>query len=166
MPSDKAQNVAKILRDRNVGSLPVVTDQQAHKLVGMITDRDLCCTIIADGLDPRNTTIEKFISVGPVTCRDGENVEKCERAMQEHQLRRIPVVDAEGNCIGIVSQADLLPVQFGRDPLNFGPIRFAMSRRLSGSFENNVGRVSAEVTHAANKFGFYLGRLHSESFHL
>ena len=99
VPSDKAQNVAKILRDRNVGSLPVVTDQQAHKLVGMITDRDLCCTIIADGLDPRNTTIEKFISVGPVTCRDGENVEKCERAMQEHQLRRIPVVDAEGNCI-------------------------------------------------------------------
>ena len=41
VPSDKAQNVAKILRDRNVGSLPVVTDQQAHKLVGMITDRDL-----------------------------------------------------------------------------------------------------------------------------
>jgi len=107
VPSDKAQNVAKILRDRNVGSLPVVTDRQAHKLVGMITDRDLCCTIIADGLDPRNTTIEKFISVDPVTCRDGENVEKCERAMQEHQLRRIPVVDAEGNCIGIVSQADL-----------------------------------------------------------
>ncbi len=97
VPSDKAHNVAKILRDRNVGSLPVVTDQH----------RDLCCTIIADGLDPRNTTIEKFISVDPVTCRDGENVEKCERAMQEHQLRRIPVVDAEGNCIGIVSQADL-----------------------------------------------------------
>ena len=107
VPSDKAQNVAKILRDGNVGSLPVVTDRQARKLVGMITDRDLCCTIIADGLDPRNTTIEKFISVGPVTCRDGENVEKCERAMQEHQLRRIPVVDAEENSIRIVCQADL-----------------------------------------------------------
>jgi CBS-domain-containing membrane protein len=42
-----------------------------------------------------------------VTCREGENVEECERAMQEHRLRRIPIVDAQGACIGIVSQADL-----------------------------------------------------------
>lgn len=42
-----------------------------------------------------------------MTCRDGENLDKCERAMQEHQLRRIPVVDGEGRCIGIVAQADL-----------------------------------------------------------
>ncbi len=56
----------------------------------MITDRDLCCSVIANGLDPKDTTIKRFISPNPVTCRDGENVEKCERAMQEHQLRRIP----------------------------------------------------------------------------
>jgi len=107
VPADKAQNVAKIMRERNVGSLPVVADQQSRKLIGMITDRDLCCSVIAEGLDARNTPIDKFISLDVVTCRDGENVEKCERAMQEHQLRRIPVVDAEGTCIGIVSQADL-----------------------------------------------------------
>jgi CBS domain-containing protein len=63
--------------------------------------------VIANGLDPKDTRIERFISVDPVTCREGENVEGCERAMQEHQLRRIPIVDAEGACIGIVSQADL-----------------------------------------------------------
>jgi CBS domain-containing protein len=80
--------VAEIVRDRNVGSLPVIADQQSHKLIGMITDRDLCCSVIANGLDPKNTQIERFISANPVTCRDGENVEKCERAMQEHQLRR------------------------------------------------------------------------------
>ena len=94
-------------RDRNVGSLPVVADQQSRKLIGMITDRDLCCALIANGLDPKDTTIERFISSDPVTCCDGENVANCERAMQEHQLRRIPVVDAEGACIGIVSQADV-----------------------------------------------------------
>lgn len=107
LPSDRAQNVAQIMCERNVGSLPVVADQQSRKLIGMITDRDLCCSVIAQGLDPKNVTIEKFMSLNPVTCRDGENVEKCERAMQEHQLRRIPVVDAGGTCIGIVSQADL-----------------------------------------------------------
>src|SRR6266705_3762369 len=104
---DTAQTVAKILCDRNIGSMPVVIDQQSRKLVGMITDRDLCCSVLAQGLDPKPTSIEKFISTNPVTCRDGENVEKCERAMQEHQIRRIPIVDSEDRVIGIVAQADL-----------------------------------------------------------
>jgi len=96
-----------MMRDNNIGSLPVVLDQQSRQLIGIITDRDLCCSVVADGLDPKHTRIEKFITQNPVTCRDGENVERCEHAMQEHQLRRIPVVDGEGHCIGIVAQADL-----------------------------------------------------------
>jgi CBS domain-containing protein len=107
LPSDTAQQVAKLMCDRDVGSLPVVIDHQSRKLVGMVTDRDLCCSVLAKGLDPKSTPIEKFISTNPVVCRDGENVEKCERAMQEHQIRRIPIVDNEGRVIGIVSQADL-----------------------------------------------------------
>jgi len=93
--------------DRNVGSIPVVMDQQSRKLVGVITDRDLCCSVVATGLDPKNVTIEKSMTLNPVTCREGENVENCERLMQEHQIRRIPIVDAEDRVIGIVAQADL-----------------------------------------------------------
>jgi CBS domain-containing protein len=107
LPSDTAQKVAGVLCDQNIGSVPIVEDQQSRKLIGIITDRDLCCSVVAKGLDPKSTPIEKFVSLNPVTCRVDENLEKCERAMQEHQIRRIPVVDAEGNCIGIVSQADL-----------------------------------------------------------
>jgi CBS domain-containing protein len=105
--SDSAQTVAKILCDRNIGSMPVVADQQSRKLVGMITDRDLCCSVIAQGLDPKTTQIEKLISFPPMSCRDGENIGTCERLMQEHQVRRVPIVDAEDRVIGIVSQADL-----------------------------------------------------------
>jgi CBS domain-containing protein len=104
---DSAQQVARILCDRNIGSMPVVADQQSLKLIGMITDRDLCCSIIAEGLDPKTTKIDKLFTLEPLTCRDGENVESCERLMQEHQVRRIPVVDAEDRVIGIVAQADL-----------------------------------------------------------
>lgn len=107
VPTDTAQKVAQILSDKKIGSLPVVADTQSMKLIGMITDRDICCSIVAAGLDPRSTTIEKYVSSDVVTCRDGENLDKCEQAMQEHQIRRIPVVDGEGRCIGIVSQADL-----------------------------------------------------------
>src|SRR5207247_4168321 len=84
-----------------------VADQQSRRLIGMITDRDFCCSVVADGLDPKKTTIEQFISMNPISCRDGENIEKCERLMQDHQVRRIPVVDSDDKVIGIVSQADL-----------------------------------------------------------
>ncbi len=105
--SDSAQTVARIMRDNNVGSVPVVLDHQSRELIGMITDRDLCCSIVARGLDPRTTSIEQYITPYPVTCRDGENIDKCEHAMQKLQVRRVPVVDGQGRCIGIVSQADL-----------------------------------------------------------
>jgi CBS domain-containing protein len=107
LPTDIAQRVARTMCDHNVGSIPVVLDQDSRKLVGVITDRDLCCSVIASGLDPKSVTIEKFMTLNPVTCREGENIENCERLMQEHQIRRMPIVDAEDHVIGIVAQADL-----------------------------------------------------------
>ena len=107
LPTDSAQRVARIMCDHNIGSLPVVMDQESRKLVGVITDRDLCCSVVAEGLDPKTTTNEKFMTLNPVTCREEEDVENCERLMQEHQIRRIPIVDAEGGVIGIVAQADV-----------------------------------------------------------
>ena len=107
IPEDSAQNVATMLRDQDIGSMPVVMDQSSHKLVGVITDRDLCCSVVAHGLDPRQTKIDRIFSLNPVTCRDGENVTACEELMQRHQIRRVPIVDGEGRCIGILSQADL-----------------------------------------------------------
>jgi CBS domain-containing protein len=107
IPSDTAQKAAQLMRDNNVGSLPVVSDHDSLRLLGMITDRDLCISVVADGLDSKSSTIERFISASPVTCREGENLDAAERAMQEHQIRRIPVIDGDGRCIGIVSQADM-----------------------------------------------------------
>ena len=104
---DSVQNVAKMMCDLNVGSIPVVVDQQSRSLVGMITDRDLCCRVLAHGLDAKSTKIQEFVTYNPAICRDAENVESCERLMQEHQVRRIPVVDKENQVIGIVAQADL-----------------------------------------------------------
>jgi CBS domain-containing protein len=105
--NDTAQNVAKKMCDLNVGSIPVVIDHQSRALVGMITDRDLCCRVLAHGLDPQSTRIQEFVTYNPATCRDGENVDQCERLMQEHQVRRIPVVNKDNQVIGIVAQADL-----------------------------------------------------------
>ena len=105
--TDTAQHVAKMMGDRNVGSVPVVDDSQSRKLLGIITDRDLCLAIVAQGLNPTNTEIKPYVKKQPLSCRDGENLETCARLMQQHQIRRVPVVDNQGRVIGIVAQADL-----------------------------------------------------------
>jgi CBS domain-containing protein len=105
--SDSAQSVAKTLRDEDVGSLPVIADADSRRLIGIITDRDLCCTVIAQGLDPATTEIEVAMKRNPVSCRAEQSLDACERLMQIHQVRRIPVVDEQGRCVGMLSQADL-----------------------------------------------------------
>ena len=107
LTTDSAQKVAGILCKQNVGSIPVVADHESRKLLGIITDRDLCCSVVASGLNPQSTPIEKFISLNPAVCREGESLDNCQQLMQERQVRRIPIVDGDGRVIGIVSLADL-----------------------------------------------------------
>jgi len=70
-PNDSAQKVAKMMCDLNVGSIPVVVDPQSRSLVGMITDRDLCCRVLAQGLDAKSTRIQEFVTYNPAICREG-----------------------------------------------------------------------------------------------
>jgi signal-transduction protein with cAMP-binding, CBS, and nucleotidyltransferase domain len=78
-PNDTAHSLAKMTCDLNVGSIPVVVDHQSRALVGMITDPDLCCRVLAQVLDAISTRIQEFITYNPAVCRDGENVEQWER---------------------------------------------------------------------------------------
>ena len=107
LPTDTAEKAAKILRDHNVGAVPVVLDRKSRQLIGIITDRDLCCTVVASGLEPKATPIKRFVTSNPLTCRESDTVDVCMNLMQLYQLRRIPVIDDEERCIGMVSQADL-----------------------------------------------------------
>ena len=107
LPSDLAQMVAETLRDENIGSMPVVSDRESKRLEGIITDRDLCCSIVAEGLDPKSTPIAAYITRNPVTCRAEQSLDSCAKLMQVHQIRRILVVDQDARCIGILAQADL-----------------------------------------------------------
>jgi CBS domain-containing protein len=95
------------LRDEDIGSLPVIADKESQRLEGIITDRDLCCQIIAAGLDPKTTPIGPYITRNPVMCRPEQSLDSCERLMRTHRIRRIPIVDDEARCVGILSQADL-----------------------------------------------------------
>lgn len=104
---EKVQQAANIMRDLNVGVIPVVESETDDTLVGLVTDRDLCLGIVARGLDPASEEVSSCMSEDIVSCQADDNVEKVVALMQKHQIRRIPVVDAENHIEGIVSLADI-----------------------------------------------------------
>jgi CBS domain-containing protein len=99
--------VARMMKVENVGAIPVCSSHDGMRLVGMITDRDLCLQIVAEGRDPEDTQIGSCMSRDIVTCRTDEDLETALQRMEAHQVRRIPVVDSSGMLAGIISQADI-----------------------------------------------------------
>jgi CBS domain-containing protein len=107
LPSDTVARAAQIMRDQDVGSVPVCEDERQKKLIGTVTDRDITLRVVAQGLDPNSTRIEQIMSRDVVTCRPEDDVEKAIQGMEDRQLRRIPVIDSTGRIVGIISQADI-----------------------------------------------------------
>ena len=106
-PSDTVQAAARRMKLHRVGAIPVVSDFVNAKLEGIVTDRDLCCSVIAEARLTETTKIAEVMTPDPVTCAPEDSLEDCEVLMQEHQIRRIPVVDDHGRCVGIIAQADI-----------------------------------------------------------
>ena len=107
LPSDTAQRAASIMRDEDAGVVPVI-DNEGGKVVGIVTDRDLCMNVIAEGRDPRTTHVEDCMTAAVVSCSAQDSVDKATELMRENQIRRIPVVDEERRLVGIVSMADIV----------------------------------------------------------
>ena len=107
LPNDTVVKAAKLMKSGNVGSIPVIENENNMKLVGIVTDRDLALKIVAEGLDSKSTKAERVMTSKVVTCHTGDDLQKALDAMAEHQLRRIPVVDKDNKVVGIIAQADV-----------------------------------------------------------
>lgn len=110
-PADSVQDVALVMRDHDCGCVPIV-DPQTGVLVGVITDRDLAVRGLASGRGA-HARVGELMSEAPRCASEADDILVIERLMAEHQIRRIPVVDAEGCCIGIISQADVARAALG-----------------------------------------------------
>ena len=80
---------------------------RAHGRAGIVTDRDLALTIVAERRDPQTKNVEDVMTHNVVTCRADDDLQKALAAMAKHQLRRIPVVDNDYGIVGIIAQADV-----------------------------------------------------------
>jgi len=107
LPNDTVATAAKYMKVGNVGSIPVVENEQQRKLVGIVTDRDLALHIVAEGRDAKTTKVGAVMTGNVVTCLADDDLQKALDAMATHQLRRIPVVDSENKLVGIIAQADV-----------------------------------------------------------
>lgn len=102
-PEDSIQEVAQMMRDNDCGSVPVV---ESGNVIGIVTDRDLAVRALAEGLYP-GIRVRNVMTVAPECCSEDADVHEIERVMSDRQVRRVPIVNADGGCIGIVAQADL-----------------------------------------------------------
>jgi CBS domain-containing protein len=107
LSNDLATKAAELMKSKNIGSIPVIENEQTHTLVGIVTDRDLTLKIVAKGLDAKYTKVEEVMTRKVVTCHAEDDLQKALDAMSEHQLRRIPVVDKDNKVVGIIAQADV-----------------------------------------------------------
>lgn len=103
-PTALLREAARKMRELDVGSLPVVDNGM---LVGMITDRDICCRGVADALDPMRTPVREIMSRDLEFCFSDDSVTEAVRLMEFHQIRRLPVLNYDKTIAGFLSVDDI-----------------------------------------------------------
>ena len=93
---------AQLMRDQDVGSLPIV---DGDRLEAIVTDRDIAIRAVADGRF--DASVSDIASKQLVTVDPGQPLEEAARLMAEHQIRRLPVCEEDGRLVGMLAQADV-----------------------------------------------------------
>lgn len=95
------------MRDSGCGCTPVVEGKESLKLVGVVTERDVCCGVAADDHRASEVRVEKIMRPAAACCGADEPVEEARQKLHEHRATSLPVVDKAGGCCGTVSMQSL-----------------------------------------------------------
>jgi CBS domain-containing protein len=107
MAGDSVTRVAQLMHREDVGSLPVVQADDSKKLIGIVTDRDLALRVVGANRNPAETSVQDVMTGSPITCYADDDLNETLEMMASHQVRRIPVIDRNGDIVGIIAQADV-----------------------------------------------------------
>lgn len=103
-PDDPLVEAAGLMRLHDVGVLPVVEN---GNVVGIITDRDIVLRGVAEGVDVQTMQVRDAMSVGSISISEEQTIDEAATLMQQYQVRRLPVLDAAGVVVGMISLGDL-----------------------------------------------------------
>ena len=101
------EEVAKAMVEHDCGEIPIIRSSSDKSLLGVVTDRDIVCRLVAQGRNPVDEAAEACMSSPVVSVRESTPLEDCAKLMEDKQIRRVPVVNGGGMVCGIVSQADI-----------------------------------------------------------
>jgi CBS domain-containing protein len=104
-PHTTIDEIAKLMVEVDCGGIPVVDTDD--RIVGVVTDRDIVCRVVAVGKNPIGYTAEACMSSEVVTVREDTPLDEVVATMEQHQIRRVPVVADDDLCTGIIAQADI-----------------------------------------------------------
>ena len=103
--SDPVSKVAGLMKQHDVGSVPVV--EADKRLVGIVTDRDIVVKVVAAGKNAEQTPVKEAMTPNPASCKEDDDLDFALKLMKERQVRRMPIVDGSGRLAGIIAQADV-----------------------------------------------------------
>jgi CBS domain-containing protein len=104
--TDSLAHAAKEMWENDCGALPIIKD--GRKVVGMITDRDICMATAIRDRNPSSISVEEVMNATVYAAEAEEDVEQALQTMREHKIRRLPVLNLEGELQGIVSMNDIV----------------------------------------------------------
>jgi CBS domain-containing protein len=103
-PNATIQECAQKMKELDVGILPVSAEE---KIVGLVTDRDVCCRAIGNSLDPKTTMVRDIMTKGVTLCFSDQDLGAAAHLMEEKHVRRLPVINRDSTIAGILSIDDL-----------------------------------------------------------
>jgi CBS domain-containing protein len=104
---DTLARAAQLMWDHDCGCLPVAGGDGIARVVGVITDRDICMCALFQNKPLRELRVSDAMAKQVQTCRPGDSLADAERTMREARIRRLPVIGDEDALVGIISLADL-----------------------------------------------------------
>jgi CBS domain-containing protein len=107
-PDTPLVEAARLMKQENVGVVPVVESEGSRKLVGVLTDRDIAIRAVAEGRDGASTSVGHVMSSDVRSAAPGDSVNDVMALMGREQVRRVPIVDDRGALVGIIAQADIV----------------------------------------------------------
>lgn len=107
LPTTHLKVVAKLMVQYDCGMIPVVFSIERPKVIGVITDRDIACRTVAHGLNPLEMSAEDIMSSPAKIVSMEMSLDDCCSLMKDEKIRRVPVVDRDEFCCGVLSLADI-----------------------------------------------------------
>jgi CBS-domain-containing membrane protein len=104
--TESLTDAAQLMWENDCGVLPIIKD--GRKVIGMITDRDICMAVATRDTNPSRVSVEEVMTGQVFSVNPEDELDRALQAMQEHKIRRLPVINAEGELEGILSMNDVV----------------------------------------------------------